>query len=68
MSIYEYDEEKTMRMFRQETLEDGIHAVIKTCRKFNIPSDDIIQSLIANFQISENEAKKYLDKYTTQSS
>ena len=68
MSIYEYDEEKTMRMFRKETLEDGIHAVIKTCRKFNIPSDDIIQSLIANFQISENEAKKYLDKYTTQSS
>ena len=68
MSIYEYDEEKTMRMFRKETLEDGIHAVIKTCRKFNIPSDDIIQSLIANFQISANEAKKYLDKYTTQSS
>ena len=68
MSIYEYDEEKTMRMFRKETLEDGIHAVIKTCKKFNIPSDDIIQSLIANFQISENEAKKYLDKYTTQSS
>lgn len=68
MSIYEYDEEKTMRMFRKETLEDGIHAVIKACRKFNIPSDDIIQSLIANFQISENEAKKYLDKYTTQSS
>lgn len=68
MSIYEYDEEKTMRMFRKETLEDGIHAVIKTCRKFNIPSDDIIQSLIANFQISENEAKEYLDKYTTQSS
>ena len=63
MSIYEYDEEKTMRMFRKETLEDGIHAVIKTCRKLNIPSDDIIQSLIANFQISENEAKKYLDKY-----
>ena len=68
MSIYEYDEEKTMRMFRKETLEDGIHAVIKTCRKFNIPSDDIIQSLIANFQISESEAKEYLDKYTTQSS
>lgn len=68
MSIYEYDEEKTMRMFRKETLEDGIHAVIKTCKKFNIPSDDIIQSLIANFQISENEAKEYLDKYTTQSS
>ena len=68
MCLYEYDEEKTMRMFRKETLEDGIHAVIKTCRKFNIPSDDIIQSLIANFQISENEAKEYLDKYTTQSS
>ena len=69
MSIYEYDEAKTMRMFREEGYEDGIqdgiHALIKTCKKFNIPSNDIIQSLIANFQLSENEAKQYLDKYAS---
>ena len=37
MSIYEYDEEKTMRMFRKETLEDGIHAVIKLAENLTFP-------------------------------
>lgn len=69
MSIYEYDEAKTMRMFREEALEDGIQigtirTTIKLCLEFNIPSKDILQRLMTQFQLSENEAQEYLDKYS----
>lgn len=46
MSIYEYDEEKTLRMFREEGYEDGerngkIQATIEMCLEFNLSSDAI---------------------------
>ena len=64
MSIYEYDEAKTMRMFRDEGCEEGkIQTTIEMCLEFNIPSDDILQRLMTKFQLSENQAQEYLDKY-----
>ena len=50
MSIYEYDEEKTLRMFREEGYEDGerngkIQATIEMCLEFNLSSDEILQRL-----------------------
>ena len=64
MSIYEYDEEKTMRMFREEAFEEGkIQATIEMCLDFNLPSDDILQRLMTKFQLSESQAQEYLDKY-----
>ena len=73
MSIYEYDEAKTMRMFREEALEDGIQigaiqTTIKLCLEFNIPSKDILQRLMTQFQLSPKEAQEYLDNYTAQNS
>ena len=66
MSIYEYDEEKTMRMFREEAFEEGkIQATIEMCLEFNLPSDDILQRLMTKFQLSESQAQEYLDKYGT---
>ena len=49
MSIYEYDEEKTMRMFRKECYEDGerngkIQATIEMCLEFNLSLDAIVQN------------------------
>ena len=54
MSIYEYDEEKTLRMFREEGYEDGerngkIQATIEMCLEFNLSSDAIVQKLMTNF-------------------
>ena len=71
MSIYEYDEEKTLRMFREEGYEDGerngkIQATIEMCLEFNLSSDEILQRLMTKFQLSENEAREYLDKYAAQ--
>ena len=69
MSIYEYDEAKTMRMFRDEGYEEGkIQTTIEMCFEFNIPSDDILQRLMTKFQLSENQAREYLDKYAAHNS
>ena len=71
MSIYEYDEEKTLRMFREEGYEDGerngkIQATIEMCLEFNLSSDAIVQKLMTKFQFSENQAQEYLDNYIDQ--
>ena len=76
MSIYEYDEEKTMRMFREEGFEDGfengfekgtqtgaIQATIKVCLEFNVSPDLILQKLISEFHISKDTAQDYLKTY-----
>ena len=73
MSIYEYDEEKTLRMFREECYEDGerngkIQATIEMCLEFNLSSDAIVQKLMTKFQFSENQAQEYLDNYIAQNS
>ena len=73
MSIYEYDEEKTLRMFREEGYEDGerngkIQATIEMCLEFNFSSDAIVQKLMTKFQFSENQAQEYLDNYIAQNS
>ena len=73
MSIYEYDEEKTLRMFREEGYEDGerngkIQATIEMCLEFNLSSDAIVQKLMTKFQFSENQAQAYLDNYIAQNS
>ena len=64
VSIYEYDEAKTMRMFRDEGYEEGqIQTTIEMCLEFNLPSDDILQRLMSKFQLSESQAQECLDKY-----
>lgn len=73
MSIYEYDEDKTLRMFREEGYEDGerngkIQATIEMCLEFNLSSDAIVQKLMTKFQFSENQAQEYLDNYIAQNS
>ena len=73
MSIYEYDEEKTLRMFREEGYEDGerngkIQATIEMCLEFNLSSDAIVKKLMTKFQFSENQAQEYLDNYIAQNS
>lgn len=73
MSIYEYDEEITLRMFREEGYEDGerngkIQATIEMCLEFNLSSDAIVQKLMTKFQFSENQAQEYLDNYIAQNS
>ena len=83
MSIYEYDEEKTMRMLREEAFEDGfedgfengqlngiqtgIQATIKAYLSFNASPDFILQNLISEFHLSEDKARSYLEQYLASS-
>ena len=58
-----------MRMFRDEGYEEGkIQTTIEMCLEFNLSSDEILQRLMTKFQLSENEAREYLDKYAAQNS
>ena len=69
MSIYEYDEEKTMRMFRDEGYEEGrIQTTIEMGLEFKLSSDDILQRLMTKFQLSVNQAREYLDNYAAHNS
>ena len=75
VSIYEYDEEKHLRMEREDAKADGIAegikigreqgiiAAIKMCRNLQVAKDDILASLQKEYNLSEEEAKKYLEKY-----
>lgn len=64
MSIYEYDEEKTMRMLREEAFEDGsIQATINSYMDFSAPNEVIIQKLVSRFHLSEDEARNHLKNY-----
>lgn len=41
----------------------GIKALLKTCKDFGASKEDTVQRLMDNFQITEEEAWKYMDEY-----
>ena len=46
---------------REEALR-GIQILIKQCRRLNEPDEAIVQVLMEEYQITEKEAKAYLEK------
>lgn len=71
VSIYEYDEERTMRMMREEAFEDGmaagIHAFIECFMEEGFPQERILEKLEKKFQLSHETALKYLDSFKKKS-
>lgn len=67
MSIYEYDEERTMRMMREEAFEDGmtagIHTLIEILLEEGFPQERILEKLEKKFQLSHETALNYLDSF-----
>lgn len=71
VSIYEYDEERTMRMMREEAFEDGmeqgkeagIHAFIESFMEEGFPQERILEKLEKKFQLSHETALNYLDSF-----
>ena len=43
--------------------EKGIQAVIETCLKFNVSKDDALKNIISQFDLPENKAQDYMEKY-----
>lgn len=67
VSIYEYDEERTMRMMREEAFEDGmtagIHTLIEILLEEGFPQERILEKLEKKFQLSHETALNYLDSF-----
>lgn len=73
VSIYEYDEERTMRQLREEAFEDGVIAgiekekvagictLIEILMEEGISPERIVEKLKAKFQLSHEEALNYLN-------
>lgn len=71
VSIFEYDEEREMKLIRKAEREagieigreEGIIAFLALCQKLNLSMEDTLSNLTSQFSISEETARKYLDKY-----
>ena len=67
VSIYEYDEEKHMRQEREASLEEGmeigIKALIRDNQEGGKTKEEIIKKLVKYFELTEEEAEVYCEKY-----
>ena len=50
-------------VFEEVAQEGQMKGMIKTLKKYNESDDNILKELIAEFNVSANEAKEYLDRY-----
>lgn len=72
----EYDEKKTMELFRkegwteghtegrQEGLAEGIRNTIAAYREFHLADNEIIRRIMDKFALSEEAAGKYVSEIT----
>lgn len=67
MSIYEYDEEREMKLIREderelgreEGREEGIRALIETCRDFGLSKEETVFKILQKFALSGEQLQKY---------
>lgn len=62
MKSWEWDA-YNRKLGREEGREEGIRALITSCRNLNGSRGDILKQLIANLSLDEATASEYLDKY-----
>lgn len=63
----EYDYETEISVLKEEAIEQGIEqgikALVLTCRRFNASFSDAIEQVITNFNFTEEEARAKVNKY-----
>lgn len=47
----------------EKGIQKGILANIRTCKTFNVSKSDTIKNLIKEFDLSEDQAKEYVEKH-----
>ena len=66
MFRYEYDREAEMKAIREDGIEEGreegIRALINTCRELNVKDPVITEKLMEKFSMDRESALKYLAK------
>ena len=64
MFRYEYDREAEMKAIREDGMEEGreegIRALINTCRELNVKDPVIAEKLMEKFSMDRESALKYL--------
>ena len=75
VSIYEYDEEREMRLIRadereigmeqgiQQGIQQGIGSVVALCREFGFSLDETIQRVAKDFRIAQADARRSVEKF-----
>ena len=53
---------------RQETREEDIRIAIKRLRKYNFSDEDILESIMEDYNLSEEKARAYLEESNSVSS
>ena len=75
MKSWEWDDynkklgiQEGIELGRSEGLEKGIakgiQSLILSCRKHNISNEDILADLMSNFDLTQEEAQEYLDRFS----
>lgn len=66
MFRYEYDHEAEIKAIREDGIEtgreEGIRALINTCRELNVKDPVITEKLMEKFSMDRESALKYLAK------
>lgn len=47
----------------QDGIHQSIHTIIKTCKEFGIPKEDVLQRIISDFSLEQKTAKEYMNRY-----
>lgn len=58
-----YDMCQAIEEMKEEVREEGIHALVKTCKKFRVPMKDIIAEIVEQYAIPISEATEKVEKY-----
>lgn len=65
MKSWEWDA-YNRKIGKEEGLEEGIRALITSCRNLNVSREDILKQLMQNLSLDEDTALDYLDRYYQQ--
>ena len=75
VSIYEYDEEREMRLIRADEREigmeqgleqgrqEGIRPAVVLCREFGLSKEETVQRIRKDFALSEEDARKSVENF-----
>lgn len=47
----------------QDSIHQSIHTIIKTCKQFGIPKEDVLQRIISGFSLEQKTAEEYMNRY-----
>ena len=71
MSIFEYNEEETLKAIKadeyelgmQDGIQQSIGLMIESCAELGIAKQDTLEKIMEKFSLKETDANKYMDEY-----